>query len=101
MVRATKLRTAGAGSLERRQSASPVSLYIYLALPDVRTLRTANPTTTAFMELRAGEARAKGQKPKHVQRWVSYSAHLAEPHRAVLVAEDAAFWEHDGLDSNS
>ena len=37
-----------------------VIAYIYLTLPDVRPLRTANPTTTAFMELCACEARAKG-----------------------------------------
>ena len=35
--------------------------YAYLTLPDVRPLTTTNPTTTAFMELRAREARAEGQ----------------------------------------
>ena len=35
--------------------------YLYLTLPDVRPLRTTNPSTTAFMELRAGEARARGR----------------------------------------
>ena len=33
--------------------------FLYLTLPDVRPLRTANPETTAFMELRAREARAR------------------------------------------
>ena len=31
--------------------------YIYLTLPDVRRLRVENPSTTAFMELRARDAR--------------------------------------------
>ena len=35
--------------------------YVYLTLPDVRPLRTVNPSTTRFMELRAEEARAKGK----------------------------------------
>ena len=34
--------------------------YLYLSLPDVRALRTRNPETTAFIELRLREARAKG-----------------------------------------
>jgi monofunctional glycosyltransferase len=72
--------------------------YLYLTLPDVRPLKTENPTTTAFIELRAREARAKGQQPRRVQRWVSYRNISSDLKRAVLVAEDAAFWEHDGVD---
>ena len=45
-----------------------VRAYAYLTLPDVRPLRTSNPSTTAFMELRAAEARANGQPLRHVQR---------------------------------
>jgi len=37
--------------------------YMYLTLPDVRPLQTANPATSAFMELRAREARAAGHEP--------------------------------------
>src|SRR5882672_11502152 len=72
--------------------------YIYLTIPDVRALRTTNPTTTAFMELRAREARAKGQQPRRVHRWVSYRNISPDLKRAVLVAEDDAFWQHDGVD---
>jgi len=72
--------------------------YLYLTLPDVRPLKTENPATTAFIELRAREARAKGQPPRRVQRWVSYRNISPDLKRAVLVAEDAAFWEHDGVD---
>ena len=56
--------------------------FIYLTLPDVRPLRTANPDTTAFMELRSGEARAKGEAPKKVQRWVPYSPYFPRISRA-------------------
>jgi monofunctional biosynthetic peptidoglycan transglycosylase len=72
--------------------------YAYLTLPDVRPLAASNPSTTAFIELRAREARAAGRTPKTVQRWVSYSRISPNLKRAVLVAEDAAFWEHEGVD---
>jgi monofunctional biosynthetic peptidoglycan transglycosylase len=72
--------------------------YLYLTLPDVRPLAKANPATTAFIELRAREARTRGEAPRRIQRWVSYgriSPHLT---RAVLVAEDGKFWRHEGID---
>jgi len=72
--------------------------YLYLTLPDVRPLRTSNPTTTAFIELREREARAKGKAPRRVQQWVSYKSMSRNLTRAVLVAEDDLFWQHEGLD---
>jgi monofunctional biosynthetic peptidoglycan transglycosylase len=72
--------------------------YLYLTLPDVRVLRQSNPPTTAFIELRAREARARRQQPKRVQRWVVYERISPHLKRAVLVAEDSAFWQHDGID---
>jgi monofunctional biosynthetic peptidoglycan transglycosylase len=75
-----------------------VLVYAYLTLPDVRPLQTSNPSTTAFMQLRAREARAKGQQPRRLQRWVSYSRVSPSLKRAVLVAEDDAFWQHEGVD---
>ena len=72
--------------------------YLYLSLPDVRGLRTSNPETTAFMELRAREARGRGEEPRRVQKWVSYSRISQQLTRAVLVAEDSAFWTHEGVD---
>jgi monofunctional biosynthetic peptidoglycan transglycosylase len=50
------------------------------------------------MELRAQEARAHGQPPRVVQRWVGYGRISPHIKRAVLVAEDDAFWQHDGID---
>jgi monofunctional biosynthetic peptidoglycan transglycosylase len=72
--------------------------YIYLTLPDVRPLKTSNPTTTAFIELRAREARARGATPRRVQQWIPYRSISRNLTRAVLVAEDDAFWQHEGLD---
>ena len=72
--------------------------YVYLALPDVRPLKTANPTTTAFMTIRAEEARARGEPARQIQRWVSYDHISHDLKRAVLVAEDDRFWGHEGVD---
>jgi monofunctional biosynthetic peptidoglycan transglycosylase len=72
--------------------------YVYLSVPDVRPLRTNNPSTTAFMELRAEEARARGDEPRRTQRWVSYARISPSLKRAVIVAEDSAFWTHAGVD---
>jgi monofunctional biosynthetic peptidoglycan transglycosylase len=72
--------------------------YVYLTIPDVRPLRTKNPETTAFIELRAKEARARGEKARRQQRWVPYARISPQLVRAVLVTEDSAFWQHDGLD---
>jgi monofunctional biosynthetic peptidoglycan transglycosylase len=75
-----------------------VLAYVYLTIPDVRPLRDRPPRTTAFMELRAREAVARGEKPRRVQRWVSYARISNHLKRAVLVAEDSAFWDHEGVD---
>ena len=75
-----------------------VLAYSFLTLPDIRPLKTNNPSTTAFIELRAAEARAKGRQPRRAQRWVAYRHISPNLTRAVLVAEDDLFWQHEGLD---
>jgi monofunctional biosynthetic peptidoglycan transglycosylase len=72
--------------------------YVYLTLPDVRPLATNNPTSTAFMRLREQEATDEGLKPRFLYRWVPYSRISPNLKRAVLVAEDSAFWDHEGID---
>ena len=75
-----------------------IGAYVYLTTPDVRALKTENPKSTAFMDLRAREARAKGEEPRRSHRWVTYRRISPQLVRAVLVTEDDAFWKHDGLD---
>ena len=72
--------------------------YVYVTLPDVRPLVKTNPTSTAFMELRERQAAEQGRTLRHVQRWVPYSRISQSLKRAVLVAEDDAFWDHEGID---
>lgn len=78
-----------------------VLAFEWLTLPDVRPLATTNPETTAFMELRDRQARARGDEPRRVHRWVPYGRIAQTLKRAVLVAEDDAFWEHEGVDMNA
>ncbi|MEI6670034.1 MAG: monofunctional biosynthetic peptidoglycan transglycosylase, partial [Acidobacteriota bacterium] len=72
--------------------------FALLTLPDVRVLRTTNPATTAFIELRQREAESGGKKPRRLQTWVPYERISSHLKRAVLVTEDAAFFQHDGID---
>ena len=72
--------------------------YIFLTLPDVRGLAKTNPTKTAFMELREREAAQQGRRLRHYQIWVPYTRISPSLRRAVLVAEDDAFWQHQGID---
>jgi monofunctional biosynthetic peptidoglycan transglycosylase len=72
--------------------------YVYLTLPDVRVLAATNPTTTAFMQLRADEAARDGRTLRHVHRWMPYSRISRNLKQAVLVAEDSRFWDHEGVD---
>jgi len=79
-------------------AAVGVLAYGYLTLPDVRPLRTTNPETTAFIELRAREAQAHGVAVKRAMRWQPYARISRDLKRAVLVAEDDAVWQHEGVD---
>jgi monofunctional glycosyltransferase len=77
------------------------AVYLYLNLPDVRVLKTANPTTTAFMALREQEAARRGEPVRREQRWVKYARISQHLKRAVLVTEDSKFWQHEGVDFES
>lgn len=50
------------------------------------------------MELREREAAQHGRTLRHYQIWVPYRRISANLKRAVLVAEDDAFWQHEGVD---
>lgn len=50
------------------------------------------------MDMRADEARAASKPVRKSQRWIPYGRVSPMLTRAVLVAEDSAFWSHDGID---
>lgn len=72
--------------------------HTWMTLPDVRPLARTPPESTAFMRLREAQAAAEGNTVRRRQRWVSFSQISPHLKRAVTVAEDAAFWSHEGLD---
>ena len=67
---------------------------------DLGDLLRRTPKRTALMNEREREARAKGRTARVDQRTVSYSQISPVLRRAVLVAEDDAFFQHEGLDWN-
>jgi monofunctional biosynthetic peptidoglycan transglycosylase len=70
----------------------------WLTFPDVEKLVTEPPKTTAFMELRREQLRDEGKSDVLEYRWVPYSRISPSLRRAVLVAEDNGFYEHEGVD---
>jgi monofunctional biosynthetic peptidoglycan transglycosylase len=91
-------RRIGRAILALVASGFGCAAFIYLTLPDVRSLRSSNPASTAFIDLRAREARARDERPKRIQRWVPYARMSSNLKRAVLVTEDSRFWTHEGID---
>jgi monofunctional glycosyltransferase len=56
------------------------------------------PQTSAFMERRLDEVRAKNPSARLRQQWVPYARISNHLKRAVIAAEDAKFLDHEGFD---
>jgi monofunctional glycosyltransferase len=67
-------------------------------LPPVSALARRVPLPTALMRQRIAEARAAGGPATIDQRWIPYERISPLARSAVLIAEDDAFFSHDGLD---
>jgi monofunctional biosynthetic peptidoglycan transglycosylase len=74
------------------------ALGVWMTLPEVDHLARDNPQTTAFIELRRSQAAADGRP--FVLRWSWRPLARISPYlrHAVVHAEDASFWEHEGVD---
>jgi len=94
----TKKRWFFRGLSAAAAAAFAVVAYVYLTLPDVRVLAATNPTSTAFMKLREAEAKRDSRQLRHLHQWVRYTRISKNLQRAVLVAEDSRFFEHEGVD---
>jgi monofunctional biosynthetic peptidoglycan transglycosylase len=79
-------------------AALGAAVLFWATLPDVRPLRASWPKTTAFMERRKAELARKGESTRLEWTPVELSRISPTMQRAVVVAEDARFWEHDGVD---
>ncbi|MBI4410016.1 MAG: transglycosylase domain-containing protein [Gemmatimonadetes bacterium] len=89
--------------MKRLALALPLALlgalwFEYLALPSGLLLRWRDPSRTAFMEYRLAEAERQGTPLELRQEWVPLERISKHLRRAVIVAEDARFYEHAGID---
>lgn len=98
-------------STKQRRSSLLVKVFLFVAiplatllflwlltLPDVASLRSTNPTTTALIEAREAQAKAKGLSIDRYWIWVPLSRISPNLRRAVVAAEDTAFFTHEGFD---
>lgn len=76
-------------------------VYELIAFPDVAALAEERPKTTAFMERRKKELRKQGKSDELKWTWVSYGRISPYLRRAVLVAEDNEFYDHEGVDTKA
>lgn len=70
----------------------------WITFPDVARLARERPATTAFMEQRKEDLRKQGKSDDLEWMWVSYDRIAPNLRRAVLVSEDSAFYDHEGVD---
>jgi len=73
-----------------------VLFFWLLKMPDVSALRGTNPTVTALMEAR--QIQAKGHTIERHWTWVPLSRISPSLRQAVVAAEDASFFTHEGFD---
>jgi monofunctional biosynthetic peptidoglycan transglycosylase len=73
-------------------------LLIYLSLPDVSDLTTNNPRSTALMLQRFREAKQSQANLVIRQQWVSFDKIPKLFKDTIRVTEDAAFYQHQGVD---
>ncbi|HEY0713827.1 MAG TPA: monofunctional biosynthetic peptidoglycan transglycosylase [Polyangia bacterium] len=71
---------------------------LWASLPDVRPLAKTPPKSTAFIELRRAQATEAGKR--FVLRWTWRPLAQISPYlrAAVVMTEDARFWQHEGVD---
>jgi len=70
----------------------------YLVIPYPWTLEAGSPVQTAVMDQRVEEAQSDGESLEIHQDWIPLDDVSPNLVRAVLVAEDYRFRQHDGVD---
>jgi monofunctional biosynthetic peptidoglycan transglycosylase len=60
--------------------------------------RSFQPDSSAFMDARVEQLRAKDAKTKLTHQWTPYERISTQLKRAVVAAEDAKFVDHEGFD---
>lgn len=75
-----------------------LSISLCFIFPDIANLKKENPEKTAFMKYREKEWRNQGRKIKIKQKWRSLPGISPYLIKAVLIAEDDKFYQHEGFD---
>ena len=75
-----------------------LAIYEFWFLAQILYWVDNNPVTTKVMDVRLHALRQKDPKASLEQKWVPYQRISNELKRAIIVAEDAKFVEHDGFD---
>lgn len=70
----------------------------YFFVVDVNQFKTKNPDKTAFMKYREKQWKKEKRSVGIRQKWVALGTISSDARKAVVVAEDAKFWNHDGFD---
>ncbi|MDP9132049.1 MAG: monofunctional biosynthetic peptidoglycan transglycosylase [Nitrospirota bacterium] len=78
--------------------AAALALYWLATLPDVSEFGTRHPTGTALMEARRAQAKEQGRSLHQQFIWVPLARIAPALQRAVVAAEDASFFAHEGFD---
>ncbi len=77
------------------------AVFVFWGLPsrdEIRALAKKNPGKTGVMRQREEEAVAAKRKPRTLQSWVPLARVSRNLIHAVIVAEDARFFGHEGVD---
>jgi len=70
----------------------------YFIFPDISNFKKENPKKTSFMEYREEEWKKQGKKISIKQIWTPISRISPYLVKAVLIAEDDKFYQHEGFD---
>lgn len=70
----------------------------YFVTPNISDLKEIQPIPTAFMEYRQEEWAEENREMEITHKWVPMSKISPNVIKAVLIAEDDGFWNHDGFD---
>lgn len=72
--------------------------YWWLTFPDIPSLSKTNPTATALIDARAADAKRRGRPFTPLWTWTPLSRISPHLQKAVIVSEDALFFQHEGFD---
>ena len=75
-----------------------MSITVYFFYPYVSALKKQNPRKTSFMIYRMAEWAAQNKKVTLYQTWVPLNRISPYAIKAVIIAEDDKFWDHEGFD---